>query len=80
MNSKTVHDIYLEARAMQREGMSARKIAVRTGPSEPKTGLPRSGLLASATRSTSTSSAPARLSGPMGMTGTIGPRLRHRIP
>jgi hypothetical protein len=31
MNSKTVHDIYLEARAMQREGMSARKIAIRMG-------------------------------------------------
>jgi hypothetical protein len=31
MNSKTVHDIYLEARAMQREGMSHRKIAIRMG-------------------------------------------------
>ena len=31
MNSKTVHDIYLEARAMQREGMSARKIVIRMG-------------------------------------------------
>jgi hypothetical protein len=29
MNSKTVHDIYLEAQAMQREGMSVRRIAIR---------------------------------------------------
>ena len=31
MNSKTVHDIYLEALTMQRKGMSARKIAIRMG-------------------------------------------------
>jgi hypothetical protein len=39
MNSKTVHDIYLEARAMQREGMSARKIAIRMGTLGAENGL-----------------------------------------
>jgi hypothetical protein len=37
MNPKTVHDIYLEALVMQRQGLSARKIAIR---SEPNAGLP----------------------------------------
>ena len=76
MNSKTVHDIYLEAQAMQRAGMSARKIAVHMGTLGAETGSPRSGLLASAIRSISTSSAPARLSGPTGTTGTIRATLR----
>jgi hypothetical protein len=29
MNPKTVHDIYLEALVMQRQGLGARKIAIR---------------------------------------------------
>ena len=39
MNSKTVHDIYLEAQAMQREGMSARKIAIHMGTLGAENGL-----------------------------------------
>jgi hypothetical protein len=39
MNSKTVHDIYLEAQAMQREGVSARKIAIRMGTLGAENGL-----------------------------------------
>jgi hypothetical protein len=39
MNSKTVHDIYLEAQAMQREGMSARKIAIYMGTLGAENGL-----------------------------------------
>ena len=60
MNSKTVHDIYLEARAMQREGMSARKIAIRMGTVGGRKRARPIRLLASATRSISTSSAPAQ--------------------
>ena len=39
MNSKNVYDIYREALAMQREGMSARKIAIRTGTLGAENGL-----------------------------------------
>ena len=65
---------------MQRAGMSAQKIAIRMGTLGAENGLTLSGLLAPATRSSSTSSASARLSGPMGMTGTIQPRLRLPSP
>jgi hypothetical protein len=39
MNPKTVHDIYLEALVMQRQGLSARKIAIRMGSLGAECGL-----------------------------------------